>query len=341
VKVFLRFIAMLAVLIQSGVTYSHAGVVTFGTGANQFQMEFVTIGNPGNAADTGGFGFIDPRGAGGIGYTYSMGKFEVSREMVEKYNAEYGISSNRVIGLADMTPYGGNGPNKPATNVNWNEAAQFVNWLNISTGNAPAYKFTTNQITDISLWEPSDTLDYDPTNLYRSKRTKYVLPTCSEWYKAAYYNPITQNYHFYPNGSETPPISVASGTTNNTAVYGEASLVGPADTTQSGGLSPYGVMGLGGNVYEWDESSTDLNNSSGDAPRGIRGGAWSVSAERMSSYYGRLVHTVPPGFETHFIGFRVAMLSPAPSGEVPEPSMMVIGTLFGLGGLLAKRRIKR
>jgi hypothetical protein len=26
---------------------------------------------------------------------------------------------------------------------------------------------------------------------------------------------------------------------------------------------------------------------------------------------------------------------------VPEPSMMVIGTLFGLGGLMAKRRMKK
>ena len=31
-----------------------AQLVTFGTDANQFSMEFVTIGNPGNAADTTG-----------------------------------------------------------------------------------------------------------------------------------------------------------------------------------------------------------------------------------------------------------------------------------------------
>jgi hypothetical protein len=34
--------------------------------------------------------------------------------------------------------------------------------------------------------------------------------------------------------------------------------------------------------------------------------------------------------------FRVAMVEP-----VPEPSMMVIGKLFGLGGLMAKRRMKK
>ena len=43
---------------------SQAGVVSFGSGSNQFQMEFVTIGNPGNAADTTGA----PNPAGAVGY---------------------------------------------------------------------------------------------------------------------------------------------------------------------------------------------------------------------------------------------------------------------------------
>ena len=47
---------------------------TFGGGANTFQIDFVTIGNPGNAADTTGA----PNPAGAVGYNYNMGKFEVS-----------------------------------------------------------------------------------------------------------------------------------------------------------------------------------------------------------------------------------------------------------------------
>jgi hypothetical protein len=38
----------------SPVAPTHAGTVTFGAGDNAFNMEFVTIGNPGNAADTTG-----------------------------------------------------------------------------------------------------------------------------------------------------------------------------------------------------------------------------------------------------------------------------------------------
>ena len=41
------------------------------------------------------------------------------------------------------------------------------------------------------------------------------------------------------------------------------------------------------------------------------------------------------------VGFRIASLSSSAPPAVPEPSMMVIGTLFGLGGLMAKRRMKK
>ena len=42
-----------------------------------------------------------------------------------------------------------------------------------------------------------------------------------------------------------------------------------------------------------------------------------------------------------FNGLRVVMLSPDSPAVVPEPSMMVIGSLFGLGGLIARRRLKK
>jgi hypothetical protein len=66
---------------------SYAGIVNFGSGANQFGMTFVTIGNPGNAADTTGL----PNPVGAVGYTYDIGKFEVSRAMVTAYNATPGV----------------------------------------------------------------------------------------------------------------------------------------------------------------------------------------------------------------------------------------------------------
>jgi formylglycine-generating enzyme required for sulfatase activity len=323
VKVVLRVIAMSAVLFLSGVTPSHAGIVTFGTGANQFQMEFVTIGNPGNAADTTGA----PNPAGAVGYEYGIGKFEVSEDMINKFNASQGLQitkDNRSTA-------------KPATNVSWNEAARFVNWLNTSTGGFAAYNFTSDGVNDdIVVWTASDRLDYDATNPYRSKRATYVLPSYNEWYKAAYYNPNDGTYYDFPNGSDTAPTAVASGTADNTAVYD--GQYAPADVNQAGGLSPYGVMGLGGNAWEWEESSVDLANSAGSSFRGIRGGVWLGGPSVILSSSVRF--SVSPSSQIDIIGFRVASVSP--SGDVvPEPSTLVIGTLFGLGGLLAKRRIKR
>jgi sulfatase modifying factor 1 len=299
-----------------------AGVVTFGSGGNQFSMEFVTIGNPNNTADTTG----TPNPAGAVGYTYGIGKFEVSEDMITKFNASQSLQITMDT----------RGTAKPATSVSWNEAARFVNWLNTSTGGFAAYNFTTGGVNDnIAVWTAADVDDYDAANPYRSKRATYVLPSYNEWYKAAYYNPTNSTYYDYANGSDTAPTAVASGTTAGTAVYGGQS--GPADVNLAGGLSPYGVMGLGGNVTEWEESSGDLANSSGSSSRGFRGGRWlSISSSLSSSSR----FDVGPSNVVNGIGFRVASL-PSSAAAVPEPSMMVIGTLFGLGGLMAKRRMKK
>jgi formylglycine-generating enzyme required for sulfatase activity len=320
----LNFAACALATVVGMAASGYAGTVTFGSGSNTFSMEFVTIGNPNNTADTTG----SPNSAGAVGYEYGIGKFEVSEDMITKYNANFGTANSLAI-TKDTR-----GENKPATSVSWNEAARFVNWLNTSTGGFAAYKFTTGGVNDnIALWTASDTLDYDSANPYRSKRATYWLPSYNEWYKAAYYDPNNSTYYDFSTGSNTAPTAVSSGTAAGTAVYNQTDAQGPADVGQAGGLSPYGVMGQGGNVFEWEESSFDLANSSGSSVRGARGDDWDVFSSFLSS---SARSNNSPSHEVNDIGFRVASL-PA----VPEPSMMVIGTLFGLGGLMAKRRMKK
>ena len=53
-------------------------------------------------------------------YTYRIGKFEISEQMIDKANALGGL------GITKDT----RGPDFPATSVTWYEAARFVNWLN-------------------------------------------------------------------------------------------------------------------------------------------------------------------------------------------------------------------
>jgi len=310
---------------------SEAGTVTFGSGSNQFNMEFVTIGNPNNAADTTG----QPNLAGAVGYTYGIGKFEVSEEMITKYNSNFGTDNRLVINTDNR------GAAKPATNVSLNEAARFVNWLNTSTGNQAAYKFTTSGVNDdIELWTPGDA-GWDVNNQYRNSLAKYFLPSENEWYKAAFYDPNKSGgagYWDYATGSDTGPIATTGGTVAGTAVYGRTYPDGPADVANAGGLSKYGVMGLGGNANEWLESFLAADD---DNPlRGIiRGGTWfNSTADPFLSSSSRTDGSA--NLENGGVGFRVASLS-SDAAAVPEPSMMVIGTLFGLGGLMAKRRMKK
>ena len=70
---------------------------TFGSGANAFTMDFVTIGNPGNVADTMGY----PHTIGSVAYTYNLGKYEVSRDQINKANA----AGSLWITLIDMSGY--------------------------------------------------------------------------------------------------------------------------------------------------------------------------------------------------------------------------------------------
>ena len=308
---------------------ANGATVTFGSGANQFDMGFVEIGSPGNAADTTG----SPNTAGSVAYNYSMGKHEVSRDMVIKANA----AGNLGITLNDMTSFGGNGVDRPATGVSWNEAARFVNWLNTSNNFAPAYKFTLqpgdvgySSNANISLWQPGDA-GYDASNPYRNNLAKYVLPTADEWYKAAYYDPTanggTGGYWNYATGSNIAPIAVASGTTAGTAVY--LSSQSPADITQAGGLSPFGTMGQNGNAFEWEETALNLNNGLGSTSRGSRGGDWATSSNGLQSST-RIGFNPTDGFVS--IGFRVASLS----SVVPEPNSLVLTMSVAVCGLLTR-----
>ena len=329
-----HFVVAVSMSAASMVSAVQAAVVSFGSGTNQFNMEFVTIGNPGNAPDTRSSSRPLSATLGSVGYTYGIGKFEVRRDMITKFNASQSLK----ISIEDMTSYGGNGPNKPATGISWNEAARFVNWLNTSTGNQAAYKFADGSAVneDIQLWQSGDA-GYDSSNPYRNSLAKYVLPSYNEWYKAAYYSP-SGTYYDYANGSNTAPTAVASGTAANTAVYLQPHGQGPADVDQAGGLSPYGVMGLGGNVWEVEESSFDLAHSSGSSLRGLRGGYWSHNSDVLLSSSR---HNIIRSLGDIDDGFRVASLFSSAPPAVPEPSMMVIGTLFGIGGLVARRRMKK
>ena len=301
----------------------------FGTGSNQFEIDFVTIGNPGNEGDLSGI----PRGAGAVDYVYEIGKYEVSRGMVEKASLLGGLQLS--LDPMDFVT-GGPRADMPATGLSWNEAARFVNWLNTSEGYAPAYNFFRDPGSsryapnaNILLWGQSDP-GYDPENPFRNTDARYVLPDVDEWYKAAYYDPDLHGgqggYWNYPTGRLDPPTPVASGRRSGTAVYRQRLNQGPADVDFAGGLSPYGVMGMGGNVWEWEETEVDLVNDDPSGFRAARGGRWFNAGTGHQDVFSR-DDDDRPWYEPLEIGFRVAALpqdapvtTPSITPTTPPPS---------------------
>ncbi|MCP5533162.1 MAG: SUMF1/EgtB/PvdO family nonheme iron enzyme [Akkermansiaceae bacterium] len=320
----------LTALATLGLTAASLHADTFGSGGNAFSIDFVTVGDPGNADDSGTTGSYYSS-YGGVSYTFRMGTYEVSRDIIAKANA----GGNLGITLADMTAFGGNVATDPATGVSWNEAARFVNWLNTSQGYSAAYKFALqpgdvgySSNANLLLWDSGDA-GYDANNLYRNSNAYYFLPSEDEWYKAAYYSGSGTTYYDYATGSDTTPTAVASGTVADSAVYNQVFSVGPADTDNAGDLSYYGTMGQNGNVQELIESALAAPNDSPTENRVIRGGYWNGAEANLRSST-RI--SAPTTNESANVGFRIASV-------VPEPSIGILGLLGSTCLLLKRRRI--
>jgi formylglycine-generating enzyme required for sulfatase activity len=305
--------AILAMFFASAVVNAQVITQNFGTGANAFSIDFVQIGNPGNVADTS----ADINPVGSVSYTYNIGKYEISREMIEKVNSEVNLS----LTMSNMTGYGGNGANKPATGISWYEAAKFVNYLNTSKGYQAAYLFDGSGT--FQVWS---SVRASGNNLFRHKDAYYFLPSKDEMWKAAYGSPDGTWYN-YPTGSDSAPTPVASGTTDNTAVYEQPNATGPADIANAGALSPYGTMAQGGNAYEWIETASDGINDTVGENRLLLGGYWGGADVMMDAHWSN--YQGGPAAEYIFAGFRVA--------SVPEPSALSL-LAVGLGGLAMMRR---
>jgi hypothetical protein len=263
--------------------------------------------------------------------------------MIAKANAVGGLG----LPLPNMLTWyqRGENPDDPATGLSWNMAARFVNWLNTSEGYSPAYKFAKqpgdagyDPNENVLRWTASDA-GFNPSNSYRNSLAQYFIPSMYEWHKAAYCDPNANDgaggYWDYPNGSNSPPVSVLAGTDPNTAVYGHPQgtadkSVGPSSVYLAGGLSPYGVMGMGGNV--WESEETDMWVGRGSFTT-VRGANWLWTRQKMiSTYRNEPISRSEFGASTDTAGFRVASL--------PEPSAGLLAAL-GIMALLHLQRSSR
>ena len=299
----------------------------FGSDSNVFEIPCVTIDSPGNDPETSinpETGLLDSFGA--VDYIYRIGQFEVTEGAVRAANAQSELDGSPLnITLDDRDD-----DNTPATSLNWFEAARFVNYLNTSSGSAPAYKF--DDSGNFELHEEGDS-GFNPDNRFRNSQARYFLPSVDEWYKAAYYDPVTETYFDYPTASDEQPIPIASGTAPGTSVFSgnNVLLPNPAPVTLAGGASPFGTIGQGGNVAEWEETTSNILNNLVSAPRGVRGADFFDKFPTDSLSNRRNITN--PALETFLTGFRVASIA-----SVPEPSSLLLGAMAGAVLLLRRSR---
>jgi sulfatase modifying factor 1 len=255
-------------------------------------------------------------------------------------DARGGISFNSGAATGSKYAVKTNMGNKPLNFVSWFDAARVSNWLHngaTSTSSMETGAYTLNNATSGNAVE-------------MIAGARFFIPSENQWYKAAYYKGgSTNEYWAYGTKSSTLPTSVTAGGTgdgspgtgssansanyNSAADWGSPLQTGNVTTVgTNGGPSAYGAFDMTGNVREWND--LDRSNFS---TRGIRGGEWLNNSNFLSSSH-RINNG--PTAESRLVGFRVASLSSS-AAAVPEASMMVIGTLFGLGGLMAKRRMKK
>ncbi len=302
---------LVCVIVLSGVVLAD----TFGTGDNQFEIEFVPIS--GSTNPTSGYGIVNN--------DYRMGTYEVNNAQWTKFKATYGAVTGSPLDAYDRDPYFTNA-NVPTNCASWYEAAQFVNYLNTSTDHQAAYKFTGTQgQSDYTFtpWAVTDT-GYNAGNPYRNSNAFYFLPTENEWVKAAYWNGTS--LQTYANASAGDLVSGLPDPAKWNYSGNEPWAVG------SGSQELNGTYDMMGNVWEWMESPKSSGDYLFDSLRGARGGSYDYYDSGggyylASSYRGDCGPDYDYG--ASLVGFRVA--------SIPEPATILLLTLGGLA-LMKKRR---
>ena len=337
-----------------------AALVTSGlmiTPAKAAPIEWVRVANPGNAADTTGYG--------NVAYTYDIMKYEFTNTRYAEFlnaidpqginpqsvwNAEMSSSNqggiSRVLGNALGSRYvvKTNFADKPVNFMSAFSVARVANWLH---NGSPVSGTTTNSSATASQNTGAYAIGTGTSGTLPAKSAGavYWIPLENEWYKAAYYNPTlnsgTGGYTTYGNGFSTTPGSVtasvtgsgsAGGTGNSANYLGTGTWNGnptgaPTSVGTNGAASYYGAFDMSGNIIE---VNTLTGVASSDV--GYRDGSFAqTTAAAISSSNRAEVLTTSTDNE---YGFRLV--------TVPEPqslALLATGGVAFAAGLLRSRRI--
>ena len=325
-----------------------AAVAWLAATASGVTIDYVAVGNPGNPANTNGWGTVAE--------AFMISKLETTNaqyvEFLNKvdtagtnpngiYNSQMasdalgGITFNAAAaagskyavkpGAPPSSPAGTNYGAMPVDFVTWFSAARFANWLqNGQRADAASMERGSYQL-DSQL---------SGTIVARSpgSGSQVVLPSRDEWYKSAFYNGI--GYTLYPCNANNPMTNTVTNLTLPCAAnFGgpDTPTVGPINVgSYVNSPSAYGLYDIFGNIAEYSDTAGTLSDASRVQ---VFGGSWATPVHDMMLWNS----AAPPVFRspttaTGQVGFRVAVVQ-----AVPEPDVAVaLGAV--LGGLAACRR---
>jgi formylglycine-generating enzyme len=296
-----------------------------GSSASAVTMAWTPIGNPGNACDP------QPQGCfGAVNYGYSIGTYEVTNaQYAEFLDAKaatdlHGLyNTNMGSGFGGITRSGSSGSyaysaipgraDMPVNFVGFYDALRFANWMNNGQGTGS---------TETGAYTMRDILSTDP--ITRTAGSTISLTSENEWYKAAYYSPVSSTYFDYPTASNTAPNCDAP-----TAVPNSANCLGAPTRVGSypGSASPYGTFDQGGNLWEWNEEL--LYDQGGTPLRGMRGGSFEFVSFFLAASIRGGNSASCCNEENSALGFRLVM--------IPEPSTGLL-VIAGVSGFALRRR---
>jgi formylglycine-generating enzyme len=294
------------------------------TNVDDVVVQFVRVGDAGNAADT------DPAGYGAVAYEYRIGTYEVTIGQYTKflnavaktdtyglYNTSMGTDLN-IAGISRsgstgsytyaVMNNGGDSSNRPIAYVSWLDAARFANWMH---NGQPIGSQNANTTEDGAYTFTGVTSGTAPA---KNAGARFYIPTENEWYKAAYYKGGSTNagyWDYATKSNSAPGNTIGSGANQANYWVGDFAVTQLNNRSASqnyltnvgaftGSQSAYGTFDQHGNVWEWN----DLIGTAGSS-RGLRGGNWGDSTGPFY-FSSSFSFSRPPGVGEDYFGFRLA-----------------------------------
>jgi formylglycine-generating enzyme len=329
-------IRVLTVALTIGPAGLYADVFNMPSG--QSSLDFVTVGDPGNAGNAG---------VGAVSYVYQIGKYDVTAAQYAQFlNAvaatdKYGLYNSFMANVTTSFNLVGDGivqsgspgnyaysvisgrENFPINWVSWGDAARFANWLQNGQpsgaqgpGTTETGVYTLNGATSQSAL----------MTINRNAGASYFIPSLNEWYKAAYYKGggINAGYWSYATRSNTVPSNVLSATGTNNANYNTTgnfltpNYTDPVNLLTSVGAfasspGPYGTYDQAGDMRNWNET----NN--GGLYRGVSGFSFDGPVGNAYETANIAANAESPTAEYWSYGFRVGSVA-----VVPDPSTLCL-----------------